>query len=157
MNDKDVLQNASSVITEEQVSFDVDYTDVFKRSRKKTFQVKPLVLGSLARISTLYLGIELEKIKTNAAQSSFEVMKDHCRSVAEIVAIAVTNEKKYPSKQLIDFFYYNLTVKELATLLVIILKQADVVNFILTIASMKNLNVLNVKEKKEVSQQSQGS
>jgi hypothetical protein len=157
MNDKDVLQSVNQVLTEEPVSFDVTYTDLLKKSRKRTFKVKPLVLGSLARISSLYISIDMEKVKQNAAQSSFEIMKDHCRSVAEIVAIAVTNEKQYPSQKLIDFFYYNLNVHELADLLVIILKQADVVNFILTIASMKNLNVLNVIEKKEVSQQSQGS
>lgn len=155
VKEKDVLQQVTGTLTEEPISFEVDYRDLFMRSKKRKFEVKPLVLGSLARISSLYVSIDIEKI--TSGKSSFEVIKDHSRTVAEIVAIAVTNRKEYPSKKLIDFFFYHLTVNELATLLLIVLKQANVVNFILTIASMRNLNVLESREKKEVSQKSQGS
>jgi hypothetical protein len=162
MNENEVLQNVAGTINEEPVSFDVGYTDWLKRKRKRSFPIKPLVLGSLTRISKLFLGIDLSNITSgNFATAVLELMKDHSHTTAEIVAIAVTNQKKYPSKKLIEFFIYHLDAQQLNSLLAVVLKQADMMIFINTIVSIRSLNVLEKKEngtaKSEASPQSQGS
>lgn len=110
---------------------------------KKVFQVRPLVLGSLIRISKLLADIDVAKIdKEKFAEVSFELMQGHSETMAKIAAIAVTNEKKEPSKALVNFFLYQLTAKELFSVVQIVLKQMDVQSFLLGIISVRNLNVI---------------
>lgn len=71
---------------------------------------------------------------------------NHSRTCAEVVAIAVTESKQNPSKQLIDVFFYNLSKDDLNTALRIVLQQMNTLDFLNTIVSVKSLNVLEMRK-----------
>jgi hypothetical protein len=108
----------------------------------KSFEVKPLTLSQLHRISKLIIDID-GKVQT--ANDIFIMLRDHARTCAEIVAIAVSDSRHEPSKKIVDTFFFNLDHKDMDAALNIVMKQMEVINFINTIASIKSLNVLERK------------
>jgi hypothetical protein len=128
------------------------------RKEKRVFEVRPLVLGSLIRISELLLSIDKQSItqekledKQQFLSLNFELMRKHSRQMAEVVAIAVTNEKKEPDNTLTDFFLYHLTPGELLEVFMVIVQQMNVSGFINCIISIRGINVM------EMNPENQGS
>lgn len=111
--------------------------------KKRMFLIHPMVLGSLIRISKLIADLEVSIDKLDA-ETSYNLIKDHGRTMATIAAIAVTNERKEPTESLINFFLYRLTSNELASLVNVVLKQMDVQSFLVATISAKNLRVIEM-------------
>jgi len=128
------------------------------RQEKRVFEIKPLVLGSLIRVSERLLSIDKEMLtkerledKQHFLTLNFELMQRHCKQVAEIVAITVTNEKKEPPKSLVNFFLYQLTSKELMQVFSVVVQQMNVSDFIGCIISIIGTNIM------EMNPENQGS
>lgn len=125
---------------------------------KKTFEIKPIVLGNLLRISKLLLTIQGSKGSDKSLlDQAYNLVRDHTETVVEIIAIAIQNNKYEPAAKLKRQIAENLTPKEVLHLVSAVLQQLDLTNFISSIISIRGLNVLDSGEKKEVSPASQGS
>jgi hypothetical protein len=133
------------------------------RPSKKSFTIKPVVLGSLLRISDLLLSIDLEILQKGKGflDKSYHLVSHHTDTLVRIIAIAIQNTRQEPSSALISLLKTNLSTKELMTLLSLVLKQMDLQNFIASIISIRGLNVLESEARKsessEVSPSIQGS
>lgn len=128
------------------------------RKEERVFEVRPLVLGSLIRISELLLSIDKKLITQDKLEDkpeflnlSFGLMQKHSRQMAEAVAVAVTNQKKEPPSSLVDFFLYNLTTNELLEVFMVVVQQMNVSGFINCIISIRGINVM------EMNPENQGS
>jgi hypothetical protein len=152
---KEVIKQEADALIQEPVKLTIDITPknrihAYLQSKKllpkkKDYYVKPLVLGSLVRISKLLADLDIKKLEKGAfADDSIGMMKDHGLTMATIAAIAVTNEKKEPSKALIDLFLYHLSASELFKVVQIVLKQMDVQSFLLATISARQLSVIEM-------------
>lgn len=164
-NDKELLGKVSDAIEQKAITFDIDALEygLFgkKTVKKKSFTIKPLTAAQLHKISTLVLSIDMADLSANGV---FNILKDQLMIACKVVAVAVTDSRKEPSKKLIDTFYHNLDHNDLETALKIVFQQMEVVNFISTMASIRNLSVLERKTagvqsagKKEASPQVPGN
>lgn len=147
MEDKELLKRVTETITDPPVLFDIDIVprnrfDAFLqrwklRPRKRHFVLKGLTLAQLQKISAILLDVDLGQIK---ADDVLRLMKGD--AAGRVIAIAVTPSRNTVSESLVSFFMHHLTRAELHRLLTMVLDRMDVSNFILTIASMRNLNIL---------------
>ena len=164
MNETETLASVSDAINHQAIRFEIDviavgFQKVYKKfglfKGKKIFEISPLTLSQLQRISKIILDIDLKDLTPSGV---LKLMAEHSHSCAEMVAIAVTRSAEKPSKKLVNLFFNSLSQEDMHIALQIVLKQMSVINFINTIASVRSLNVLekkpvNVKgaEKKEES------
>lgn len=123
------------------------------RKEQRVFHVKPLVLGSLIRVSKLLLSIDNSQFTSERINRRSEFLnlgyglaEQHGQHMARIVAIAVTNEQKEPSDSLVNFFLHHLTATELQRVFGIVMQQMEIQNFIVSIISARGLNVLEEKD-----------
>jgi hypothetical protein len=154
LDEKTVLKQVADTITSKAITFEIDIRErtIFGRvkEKKKSFVIRPLTPSQLQRISKLIIDIDIKDI---SVATVFHVLRDHARTCAEIVAIAVSESREHPSDELIDLFFHNLDQADMDTALKIVLQQMEVVNFINTIVSIKSLNVL---ERRPVGAQNAG-
>lgn len=116
---------------------------------KKGFEIKPICLGTLFKISKILLSIELkmpdlkgENANGNLLDANYQAIVKHSGSMAEIVALAIQNDKHRVSKKLVTFILNNFTAKEMLGVLSLVLKQMDLTSFMSSIISIRGLNVL---------------
>lgn len=169
----DILSKAATAVTQEPVSFEIILVPQSRweawlmkkgwKATKKNFKITPIVFGNLLRISNLLLTIDPQKRKDGQGflDISYKLIAAHADTLVEILAIAIQNTKQDPSPQLMTLLRHNLTPKEMITLLGMILEKMDLKNFIISISSIRGLNVLESEEKtkpeNEVSPSTQGS
>ena len=112
---------------------------------KRTYNIKPATLGTMIRISKLLLEIEIESLKTNtsALDANYKLYDQHGEHLAQVVAIAIQNNKEQPDKKLVRFLQNNLTGKELFSITQVVVKQLDVLSFMSTIISIRGVSLLN--------------
>ncbi len=118
------------------------------RPAKKQYELKPIVIGNLFRISKLLLTVDPGKIFTggNMLENSHRLVVEHTDTLIDILAIAIKNTQAEPDKGLKKLIRENLTAKEILTLLSMTLRQLDLQNFISSIISIRGLNVLETEE-----------
>lgn len=118
--------------------------------KKKQFQLRPLYLGTLLRISRILLAIQWkmpgkeEAHQPNLLELNYEALQNHSGHLAQVVALAITNTDRAPSPALTRFILQNFTSKELMGVLALVLKQMDLSSFMISITSVKGLNVLEM-------------
>ncbi len=165
----EILKSVSDAVTQEAVTFDIDLLPNNKfqkwlqkigwKKKKRSFEIKPLTLNQLQRVSKILLEINISDL---SADGILNIMMNHSRSAAEIVAISVTESRAKVSKSLVDLFFNNLSKNDMTLALQIVLQQMSVVNFITTIASIRSLNILekrtaSVRNVSEVNPMNSGS
>lgn len=169
----EVLQQAARIVTNDPVTFELDILPqnslqawLQKKGwspAKKKYQIRPIVLGNLIRISRLLLTINPDILKQGKSllDVAYQMVSDHGVTVAQILAIAVQNNQQEPNPKLVREINQNMTAKEMITLLALVLQQMDLTSFISSIISIRGLNVLDGNEKpnpeNEVSPLTQGS
>lgn len=118
-----------------------------KTTVKKEFQLKPLCIGSLVRISKLTLDIDPELINKGKSMldMAYVSANEHGRSLAKIVAIALTNSREDPSEKLVDLIEGNVSATQLLQIYLEIIKQMDVTAFMTSIVSIRGINLLERK------------
>lgn len=152
MEEKKVLKATVDAVTDQTITFDLDIQPKGKidaylqkiglRPRKRSFEIKPLTLYQLQKISKLLLPIELEFTPNGILQ----MMLNHGRACAEIVAISVTASRQTPTNALIDLFFHSLSKKDMETAINIVLQQMHTLDFLNTIVSIRSLNVMETKK-----------
>lgn len=118
---------------------------------KKKYQMRPITLGNLIRISRLLLTInpDVEQLKKGKfLDISYHAVMNHSETIVKICAIAIKNAKADPGAALQSELRHNLTAKELMTILMIVLQQMDISAFMQSIILIRGLNVLESGEKK---------
>lgn len=169
MDNPETLGRVSDSILQEPVKITVDVraTSVMEKwlmkwgikPSKRVFAIYPIVFGNLIRISKLVRSINMNLQATNLLDASFEAMSEHGDAMARIIAMAIQQQKQEPSEKMVRFILGNFTAQEMKTVLSVVLRQMDVQSFMMSIISMKGLNVLDKKEngKAEVSPAEKGS
>lgn len=138
--EENILKKVPDVVDERSVRFEIDVRKKGK-IKKKSFEIRPLTLSQLHRISKLILDIDIK----DTASGVFELIKNHSTTCAEIIAIAVTDSKKKPSKKLVNLLFNNLDHRDMDTAITIVAQQMDILPFMSTMASIKTLSVLERK------------
>ena len=167
----DTISQAASSVTQQAIEFTMDVRPINQwqsflqrtglKPKVKTFSIQPVVLGNLQRISALLLSILPEKTQVsnaNLMDVAFQAAAKHAETLARICAIAIRNSRTEPPKSLVLELLSNMTAKEMVGILSIVLKQLDVSNFILSIISIRGLNVLESepRNQSEMSPMEQG-
>lgn len=157
MEENEILRKVPDAVTGEAVAFDVDILPkstlhgwLQQRKLKPTkryFEIRPLTLGTLQRISKLLIEVQIQNLTPD---DLLRLMGEHTTTMAHIIALAVTNTKQPPRKELIEFFIYNLSKEDLSVVLSIVLKQMDVLSFTKSIISIRSLNILEMSRQTPV-------
>jgi len=144
----EILKNVADTIAEKPVEIKIDilkrtwYHKLTKR-KQRVFEIKPLALGSLVKISKELIDIDMSLFDTsNLLESNYKLIDNYGEKMARIIAIAVVNQKQDPANELVQFFINNLSAKELLQVASIVLQQMNISDFMHTIISIKGANVL---------------
>lgn len=109
----------------------------------REFEIRPLTLGSLIRISRIILDINPEIFKSETVLEAVYGLADkHGRELSKVVAIAFTNARMEPAESLITFIQESITAKQLREVLSVIIRQMDVRSFMSSIVSIRGINLL---------------
>jgi hypothetical protein len=154
MRKEDLLAKVADVVLASSLKFEVDVKPKSwihsklqhyrLRKKKKVFEIHPITLGSLVRISKLLLSIDvtLSDLREKWLETSYQAMSNHAETVATVVAIAIHNQKSEPSKAMVDFVLDNFSSKETMGVLSVVVKQMDIGSFMSSIISIKGMTVL---------------
>jgi hypothetical protein len=154
MTDPTILSGVSNLLTEDPISFSLDilprntlhrWLQNNKHTSKyfpkiKEYSIKPITYGNMHRIAALWNTIGLDNIdKESVNKIGLEILEKHKDLVANIIAIAIANSRKGPSKYLVDEMYWNLSAIESIQLLAIVHKQMHIQNFLSTIILIRGI------------------
>ncbi|MEZ2446126.1 hypothetical protein AB6805_30635 [Chitinophaga sp. RCC_12] len=155
IDEKEILSASADSLLDNSVQFEVDVMNPKWWERiaikfgwlpaKKTFNIRPTTLGNMIRISKLLLSINVDSYRQSGSplDASYQVYDAHGRVLAEVIATAISNSKRGPTNKLVDFIQDNLSAAELLSLVSIVLKKLDVMNFMTTIISIRGMSLLN--------------
>jgi hypothetical protein len=157
MEEKQILKAVGDTVTQDSITFEIDVVPISwfhsflqrikLKPKKKEFEIKPLTLNQLQQVSKLMLPIEFLEI---TATGVLNLMINHSRTCAEIIAISVTESRQKPKKSLINLFFNSLSKDDMTLALSIVLQQMNYMDFLNTIASMRSLNLMNMNTKQNV-------
>lgn len=106
--------------------------------------LKPLHIGTLMKVSTDILQIPADLLKgDNILEVNYAAMKDHGKRMARIIAEVVVAREEPAPESLIRFILWNFTSTELLQTMGVILRQMNVQAFMISIASIRSLNVMD--------------
>ncbi|MBU7577197.1 MAG: hypothetical protein KAF40_03970 [Flavihumibacter sp.] len=112
----------------------------------REFEIRPLTLGSLIRISRIILSIDPEIFnKERILEALYGAADKHGTELARVVAIAFTNSRREPADSLISFIQESITTPQLKEVLGVIILQMDVRSFMSSIVSIRGMNLLTMK------------
>jgi hypothetical protein len=148
-----VLQDAARAVVQDPVTLTVGITEQswLRRwlqskgllAQKRQLVIRPATLGTLARISRLLLTIDRKMLSgQDVLEGNYLLARAHGDTLAEIVALAVHNQKGEPAAWLKRLVLEQFTQAELITAMRIILHQMDIKSFMTAIVSIRGLNLL---------------
>lgn len=112
----------------------------------REFEIKPLTLGSLIRISKIILDIDPDLFnQERVLEAIYEAIDEHGPELARVVAIAFTNSRREPAESLVSFIQESITTKQLREVITVIIMQMDVRSFMTSIVSIRGINLLTMK------------
>jgi hypothetical protein len=124
-------------------------------SDEKVFLIHPITLGNMIRISRLLLQVDPEAYnQEKLIDSNYKIIEQYGETIATVIATAIHNQREEPPRSLVRFIMYHFTAWDLMRVLVIVVQQMDLSNFMHTIISIRNMNII---ESKEMSPETQGS
>lgn len=117
------------------------------RAKERKFIIKPLYLGTLARISKKLLemsptSFDTSRLELGALDAAIKGMSLNMNHFVYILAAAVHNQESEPPKSLQKFFMENLTPSEARTLLGLVISMLGVTDFLASMASMNALSLV---------------
>jgi hypothetical protein len=156
MEEKKVLKSVAGTVLEEGVDFfiDVNNQNILHRLRilpkAKHFTIKPLVLGTMIRVSEEIIDLVTVSEADLKGRSYLDVGAEQIIAnrdrMVNIIALAITNSESKPPKSLTAFLRKNLTANEMMEILKVVTRQLDVKSFLSSIMSVKGMSLLNPKE-----------
>lgn len=125
------------------------------RPTEKIFNVQPLCLGALIKISSLILSIDKDLLEgDNMMERAYSAIMSHTEDIIKVIGIALKNNEEDPPNELLDLIRREFTAQDLARTLTVVVEKMNIRSFLISIISVRGLNVL---AKKEVSPIDQGS
>ena len=156
---KQIIKESLSSIIQEGIPFSIKVNNrKFWQKKKRNFLIKPLVFAQLVNISKIIVDIkELDNtiLTGNYRAKGMHVVSDNQMRLVEIVAIALTNSRKKPSKKFERFLANNLTSSEILQLINLVLRQLDIVPFLTSIMLVTNMSLIKPEEKIASGEQSE--
>jgi len=142
----EILKKTSDAIIEKGIDFDITVANpnILHRLKilktKRQFIIKPLFMGTVISMCKILITIDnIDKEKEYISQG-IESIAEHADKMIEIIAIAITNSEKRPSRILKKFIKCNLTNIEIFELLSIVTTQMRIMEFLQCIVLVKGLN-----------------
>jgi len=120
---------------------------VFPKKRQRKFMLYPICFGALFKISKVIEEMEiLDLLEQENDQALFQVAldsiaKDHDK-VVKIIAHAILNNDKKPSRGLLRFLSLNLNTSGILKIMTGILKMMDIKHFLAFMVSIKGMNLM---------------
>jgi len=127
---------------------------------ERQFVIYPLNMGTVLKISEILFDINTDELdeplnnpdKENDKQFNFleagvNQIIENKDKVIKIIAYGITNSKKEPSRQLINFLDNNLNAKEGLKLVTLIVQQMNVSPFLASLVSLKGMNLMKMKKR----------
>jgi hypothetical protein len=127
--------------------------------RERQFVVYPLNMGTVLKISEILFDLNTDELdeplnnpdkekdkQFNFLEAGVNQIIANKDKVIKIIAYGITNSKKEPSRQLINFLDNNLNAKEGLKLVTMIVQQMNVSPFLASLVSLKGMNLMRMKK-----------
>ena len=155
MNHKEGIDNTVDAILEQPIKITIHVDNpTWKHKlrfvpKSQTFILKPLVCGSILRISKIIESMELEREGFNdkvLMEVGVDQVVRNMDKMIEVVAIAMMNSETRPSKSLMRYLMENTKPSEIFNIVRIIIKQMDVMGFMTSIILIKGMSLFKAEE-----------
>lgn len=127
---------------------------------ERQFVVYPLNMGTVLKISEILFDLNTDELdeplnnpdkekdkQFNFLEAGVNQIIENKDKVIKIIAYGITNSKKEPSRQLINFLDNNLNAKEGLKLVTLIVQQMNVSPFLASLVSLKGMNLMKMKKR----------
>jgi len=127
---------------------------------ERQFVIYPLNMGTVLKISEILFDINTDELdeplnnpdkekdkQFNFLEAGVNQIIENKDKVIKIIAYGITNSKKEPSRQLINFLDNNLNAKEGLKLVTLIVQQMNVSPFLASLVSLKGMNLMKMKKR----------
>ena len=119
---------------------------------KRKFIIYPVTVGTLFKIAKVLadLGDKIE-LNPDLSDSDFITMGiqnivKHTDRMVQVVAYAIINANREPSRSLLKFLEKNLTTNEILKLLTLVVQQMDIQDFLACMVSLGQMNLTAPKK-----------
>jgi hypothetical protein len=167
---KEASAKAGEVISEKPLEFEIDVKPqgnfeawLIKhkiKPSKRLFLIKPQRVGNVYRIASRAVSIDLKGLnpETNITISQgvhviMDLMSRHGEDIFYIVAAAIQNDHREPTKKMIDFVKQQLEMADIFKILVYAISNYNIQSFMNSIVLIVGVNDLNVNDKNQASPQ----
>jgi len=148
--ERKVSKEAVDTVLQEGIDFfvDVDRPGYLRRvgilPKSYKFEIYPLYLGTLAKISKIMVDMEFaEKVTADTFQTTgIETMAKHTTDLLNVVALAIHNKESKPPKRISKILRKHATPTELLALITFVVTQMDVQDFMKSIISVKGMSLI---------------
>lgn len=108
------------------------------RPRVRTFEIKPMYMGTLLLMAPLLLDMELPDLSSkDVFMQTIKSIKDSVADQAMIIALAINNNELRPAHELADYVRQNFTPKMMQDVSKVIVNSMDLTSFLSSIILMK--------------------
>lgn len=127
---------------------------------ERQFVIYPLNMGTVLKISEILLDLNTDELdeplnnpdkekdkQFNFLEAGVNQIIENKDKVIKIIAYGITNSKKEPSRQLVNFLDNNLNAKEGLKLVTLIVQQMNVSPFLASLVSLKGMNLMKMKKR----------
>lgn len=148
MKENDIQKKAAATITgkTKKVTMRVNRIGWLHRlgliPKEKTFEIRPITAGNLIRISALLIDLGVEVDTQDFWGESLKAVTNNTEDLVKVCAYAIHNDKSEPPQKLIDFILYNASAETLSKILLIVVKQLNVKDFMSSIISIKGVSLM---------------
>lgn len=112
--------------------------------RVKRFSLRPVSLGTLAKISSLAVDMVVDKTQPESGWNgwAFEHADKYIDHNIMIIAHAIHNQESDPPEHLVKFIRWNLCASDIFALTSMIIDSLDLEPFITTTIALSRINIL---------------
>lgn len=153
MDTNEVLSKAVDTVVEKPITFEISINPTTKLHaflqrigiypKKKAFELRPVVLGNLLRISQLLLTMKLGTRKEmGLLAKSYQHVSENMETVIQICSIAIHNRPGEPPERLKALLRDNLSTTELMKIMAMVVSRMNVENFIASIILISGMNIM---------------
>jgi hypothetical protein len=127
---------------------------------ERQFVIYPLNMGTVLKISEILFDLNTDELdeplnnpdkekdkQFNFLEAGVNQIIENKDKVIKIIAYGITNSKKEPSRQLVNFLDNNLNAKEGLKLVTLIVQQMNVSPFLASLVSLKGMNLMKMKKR----------
>lgn len=148
MSQNDILNKAADTLLEKpiEIVLNVNNQGIFHKMhilpKSRKFHIKPITLGNLVRISQSLLEVEFNTQAEDIWTESLKAVQQHAKKMVMVTAYAIHGKRSEPPTRLISFLEDNLNARELNQVLMVVISQMNITDFMTSIISIKGMSLL---------------